>query len=472
MATVHENIAQLHRKRGRADVALKEDLQALKILEQLTKANPTKIENQTRRIGSLLKVADDFKRLGQFADAVEHAKQGLKACEDLMRTNKSSAKIQLALADSYQSLADVYYAAGNSDHRLPALEKALVIREQLAASNPLSNKYRADLAHCYGLLMIYFQQRRKWQEAIPYGEKGIRLWEELASENPKVVRYKDLRAFILKALVGVYFGMNDDDQAIETAQKALEANRELVRTNPNVPKYRHEVASTLAILAVPMVWKQPDKALDLLNEARRIFEHLRGKHLSETEFLSAVQGIHHRSAIAYENQGDFASAADAWKAALDATEQSGDRSTFSYFLRQDYHGNYGLALAKSGQHRKADQELAKFLLRLRGESIQHRVLSRNCSEFFIIVRGLATCLAAAKQDTTLSKSEEQRLMARYLSGAMVMLGALRETGYFQAEEMRIQLGNMPELYPLHHSHVFQGFAQSLGVNLPAWAQKP
>ncbi len=193
-ATTYFKIGWVHKRRGHYDDAMKADLEALRMMEELK--DPRGIA------GALDRVSEDLYNQRKYAEALEYAKKAIELCKnnnlegELPYALRAAGDASIGMGDNkaalsyydeaYQlteknegrdALADISNSRGNAYKRLGEYEKALV---DYKLTLELSEKvnYPGGISTATANLGEVNILMGRYGDALPYQLKTIRLQEE------------------------------------------------------------------------------------------------------------------------------------------------------------------------------------------------------------------------------------------------------------------------------------------------------
>jgi tetratricopeptide (TPR) repeat protein/glycosyltransferase involved in cell wall biosynthesis len=224
---------------GHYDEAVKYDKEALEIVQELARHNPTK-HNPELAI-SYNNSAVHLSEMGNYEQALTYAQQAHNIYKKLTIHNPD--KYEPNLASSLNNLASRLSEMGNYEQALTHAQQAHNIYKKLTIHNP--DKYEPNLASSLNNLAARLSKMGNYEQALTYAQQAHNIYKKLTIHNPD--KYEPDLAISLNNLANHLSDLGKYSQALEYTQQALDIRKKLATLNPD--KYEPDLASSLNNLA-------------------------------------------------------------------------------------------------------------------------------------------------------------------------------------------------------------------------------
>jgi serine/threonine protein kinase/tetratricopeptide (TPR) repeat protein len=361
-----------------------------------------------QRLGQILR------ELGDYSAAEESLTEAIKLLDELVRAEPDMAEYQRDLAGGYVTLGLVYSNTARWEKADAAYQQALVIQEKQATAYPEAPEHRYALAKTYSALGRAYQDADQPESVVAMCQHAQNLLSKLAQDYPNVSEYQSSLAATQMNLGQVYMGKGWHQKAESALKEAQSIYEKLVQRGPDaLPEDWESLGRCRSVLG--MVYRQANQAEKAENEqhqALRIFEKLAQEHPDVPEFVYDVGRCRMELGETEDTAGRPEAALEDYAKAIENLEQAMGKG----YLRArsqllDIRILRGSVLAERGDHERASEQV-EALLRQRDLGSVH-VYNAAC--FF------SRASAAVDHDTKLSPPERKRVKARYADRAMDLL---------------------------------------------------
>ena len=265
---------------------------SLKIFQQVEPVYKTRLANNKRFDYLFEWIADDYKKLKKYDNALSYYKKSLNVQE------KTSGKEHVDTAISYTNLSLIYRATGDYLKALEHSQKALTIREKILG------KEHVDTAISYYDMGVIYQTMHQYPKALNYYKKSLTIIEKvLGNEHPDTAtNYKSI-GFLYKKL-------GDHPKALNYYQKSLAIREKVLgKEHPGTAQSYNNIGG--------LYYKVGDysKALNYYQKSLAIREKVLGKeHPDTAQSYNNVSGL-------YYKMGDYTKALNYYQKSLTIIEK-------------------------------------------------------------------------------------------------------------------------------------------------------
>ena len=287
--------------------------------------------------------------------------------DDLSRRESSDSTLKLELAESYRKLGNLLgnpyeNNLGKPEEAIATVTKGLVVMEQNTGAGDDSRDVLITMARLYGARSEIRWMANQSELCMKDAEESARLYDDLSRRFPNDYEVQMETAAKHDSAADLYAGAYQLDfdvakalehlnAATEYAQRAIAADPSQVRPYRALGIYQMKIADAMA-------YTDPEGAIDVYKEARRLFDEIPAGGKEELATKRAERALIFRSAWSYSALGRYAEAI-AMYASLVAEHEEAIRLDptnekvhwdFSVVLRQrgeamQYNGDYAGALA-------------------------------------------------------------------------------------------------------------------------------
>jgi tetratricopeptide (TPR) repeat protein len=333
------------------------------------------------------------------------------------------------------------------------LRRALTLTEELVREEPGSVPYRAEEADVrIALACILYTQHKATETEVHY-RRASSLYEDLSREQPEVLRHRQVlaRAY-LNLSVQLQQGKRSPQElrpAQEFHDKAEALLDQLHREQPN-----DEVLNSLATLRVNWAYVQieegkPGSALMDLAKSVQLLEEALQREPNDVTFRDLLYRTHGVRGEIYGKQKRYAQAAGECKRVVELSPNPPAADFNRLFLAMHY--------ARDGRHILADKVLDDWNTRVTPSTPAEHLL--HCVSVYCVA------LEAARTDGPLSSAERVSLVERYASRAVVLLGNLKDRGYFKDRDHAGELRTDEDMRLLRGRADFQRLVEAVTENM-------
>jgi serine/threonine protein kinase len=210
--TAYTRISKVLALTGDHQGSLEIELNALKVDQDLAKADPSNAIARRDVYVDYLKIARQQSALGDFKQALVNQHRFLELCEAEIALNPNSAEMQNDLAVGYLRFGEIQEKSGDLPAALVSYKKMLSLQETISQKDPANARQRGNLAE---ILTKVSDTALKLGDKINILEgyqKALGIQEELIAANPA---NDDQRVM----LANTYNGLGDYYAALATGKK-------------------------------------------------------------------------------------------------------------------------------------------------------------------------------------------------------------------------------------------------------------
>jgi tetratricopeptide (TPR) repeat protein len=351
------------------------------------------------------------RELGDYAAAEESSVKAIAALQNLDRAQPEVAEFQRDLAASYVMLGLVYTKTARWEKAEASYQQALAIQEKRAAANPEAAEDQYALANTFSALGLVHQNEEHPESAAAMCQQAQNILSKLARDFPLVSEYRSLLATTQMNLGIVYLGKSWNERAATALEEARGIYGRLVQGRPNaLPEDLQFLARSHALLGVAYCRaNRTEKAEEVQQQALRIFQTLAQEHPDVVEYAYDVGRCRMELGLTADRGGRPEVALAEYAEAIEILEKAVGKG---YLKARSQILNARIARAalssERGDHGRATEEV-EALLRQEDVGALH-VYGAACA--------FSRASAAANHDTKLSRTDRNRVSARYADRAV------------------------------------------------------
>lgn len=287
--------------------------------------------------------------------------------DDLSRRESSDPTLKLELAESYRKLGNLLgnpyeNNLGKPEEAIGTVTKGLVVMEQYAGAGGDSRDVLLTMARLYGARSEIRWMANQSELCMKDAEESARLYDDLSRRFPDDYEVQMETAAKHDSAADLYAGAYQLDfdvaKALEHLNAATGYAKRAIAADPTQVRPYRALGIYQMKIADAMAYTDPEGAIDVYNEARRLFDEIPAAGKAELATKRAERALIFRSAWSYSALGRYAEAV-AMYASLVAEHEESIRLDptnekvhwdFSVVLRQrgeamQYNGDYSGALA-------------------------------------------------------------------------------------------------------------------------------
>lgn len=384
------------------------------------------------------------------------------------------------LALGYNHLGVVQRDVGHLAEAEAAYREALPLQRQLVREHPETALYQSDLAGTWTNLGIVYTDGRRWAEAEAALQEALTLREQLTRDHPLVVEYQNHRASSYNNFGTLYQKTSRSRQAGEAYRQALAIRTQVAQANPAVTQYQAALANVHHNMGTWLHAEgQLPEATAAYQQGLAIWERLQKEHAQVEEFAVGVGWSSYHLGWVLADRGQFPESLTWYDRAVRtlAALPHPERPNVAPILRNTYWGRAevlgkldrhkealadwdralegnrsanheemrlgrALALARAGEHARADEEVAALA-----------TTPRISPDTLYRLAGIEAQAAGHAGDKGPAE--------RYAMRAVALLEQARASGYFKSPAARQRLKMDPHLEPLRQRTDFRSFLHQL-----------
>jgi eukaryotic-like serine/threonine-protein kinase len=191
LGVILRNIAEIQKRDGKPDDAIKSIEQVLAIDSQLAAETPGSLEPRIAlamacaSLGRLLAVQPS-----ETLQAIAVYHQAIELHEAVTQERPELAEQSYRLASELSDMSSLQRKIGQTESALKNLRRALQIFERLDQLYPGVVSYQQGLGMAYNMISDLERRRGEREEAFAIAQKARTLFERLVAENPRNVTYR------------------------------------------------------------------------------------------------------------------------------------------------------------------------------------------------------------------------------------------------------------------------------------------
>ncbi|MBI5757889.1 MAG: protein kinase [Planctomycetales bacterium] len=216
---VHSKLGDILLVQEGIAVALGPYVAARELAEQLQREQPEDRDVLRHWMLCLERLADLDRKGGKLESAMKTYERSLAVAERLASPN--DARSQRDVVTSRHILADLAQQLLKYDVARQHLDVALKISTALVAKDPMHLEYRGDLADTYHRLGNWCRQQKQFAEALDFFTKDLDETRKLVADDPNNVVHKRSLTVTLRSLANLHRSQNELKPALACAQEAL-----------------------------------------------------------------------------------------------------------------------------------------------------------------------------------------------------------------------------------------------------------
>ncbi|HRI07413.1 MAG TPA: TIR domain-containing protein, partial [Nannocystaceae bacterium] len=232
---------------GRGDVAaaLRAGRQALKVAEDLAKADPHSAQAQRDLSVSLDRLGDVEVQAGNLARARDLFARSLSQREDLAKADPHSAQAQRDLSVSWNKLGDIEVQAGSLARARDLFARSLSQREDLAKADPHSAQAQRDLSVSLERLGDVEVQAGNMARARDLFARSLKVAEYLAKADPHSAQAQSDLSVSLDRLGDVEVQAGNLARARDLFARSLSQREDLAKADPHSAQAQSDLSVSL-----------------------------------------------------------------------------------------------------------------------------------------------------------------------------------------------------------------------------------
>ena len=446
------NHGVLLRRKGKFQEALPVYQQMIELLQRLVRDNPDHWALRKDLAMGYEARAKLFRRLRRPKKALAEIRKALSVREALARRHPKVAAYDKAVADTHITIFNHWHAVGDLRQAVEASRPAEQVLIKLVRDDPAVVEYRMKLAYVLSMQGFFYGSTGRPLQGIDALRRAIKIRQALPAERKNEARLQDRLASDLARQGALQVFIGESNSALTSYHQALEIREYLVGKHPAVIRHSVNLAGGRTNVASVLRLSQPQKALELLQQAATSLEAVLDREPDHRTAKRFLKTTYHYRALTYRQLNRHRDAVECWRLVL-ACEQSRGVSIF--------HLQLGFSLVDSGQHSKA--------VVLADKKLKLAPVALSAFRF----AGLYAYASQAVQgDVDLTSEARTRLADAYAGKATQTLKKLARSGFFKSVRHRGDLVSNKDFKSLHPRAEFRAFATSIGVQLPAWAMRP
>jgi serine/threonine protein kinase/tetratricopeptide (TPR) repeat protein len=203
------------------------------------------------------------------------AQQAVKILEELVKADPTSSRYKRSLARQYNSLALAQQPTQETSQALKSYQRCLELREELALSEPLDAAMEHGLGEVLGNTSDLLNKTGRTAEALILEDRGRRHFLNAHRQAPQVVEYAIDLAIGYHNQAFAYLKLGQKDKALAGLEQEIRHLSGFVEANPSVTQAHYQLYVALKQLAVVQADAGlAEEALRTLTRATQETEHL------------------------------------------------------------------------------------------------------------------------------------------------------------------------------------------------------
>lgn len=276
---------------GKIDEADQYFQQAIKIRDQLAKADPHDIEAARTLASSMMNLGFMHYLRSDFGTAIKQMQQAqtirLAHASD---TENVDTKLQRDLGMGYYNLALSFSAAGDLEEAEGNYLSAIGAFERLLELDPGDMNNRRKLAVCHRMVGQFQSDVGNAEQAIEYYRRAQQTLEDLRMRNPEILDFASDLAGVYQHLGLELSRQGQNEAALQSLELAVELMQELSEQAESVPVFRLDLGECLRetgkLLAAT---EQFSAAKERLTESQRVLSELVKEDPTNEDYAAQLQ---------------------------------------------------------------------------------------------------------------------------------------------------------------------------------------
>jgi tetratricopeptide (TPR) repeat protein len=244
-ALAHFRVGEIHRKRGRYDLAIGAYTRAIRVQGELHTAFPADPRYPQDLGNSHNWCGEALRREGnRLREAEGHFRKAQGLQQQLARTDPDRADYQGELARSYNNLGILKGDTGQPQEATELFREAVRVLEGLVAKHPAEPTYQRELARCRLNFGPVLRATGADADAQDQYRQGILALQDLVRRHPRKHEYR-FELAVLHNNYGILLAARQRPaEILREHTRALQLLEDLVRDFPRRGLYRKELANT------------------------------------------------------------------------------------------------------------------------------------------------------------------------------------------------------------------------------------
>jgi len=362
LALTYSKIGKLSAEIGSGDDAIEADKRAIRLYEELARANPRDVDCRQRLGVCQNNLGLVLARSGKTDDARQAFDEAIRLQESASTSGPSQSE------NEEQRLADLALAHGNlgllqnetgdADGAAVSLDCAAALQQRLLTATPKNPDRMRDLAVTLNTQAALYVERRP-EKAIELYEKAADLQDKAAALLPDGSGCRNELALICINMGAVQSRTGAMPQAVESYTRAVDLASELVQRAPAQKSYRHTLARAYNNLGSAQGRLGRTAAAESsYRHALALQEALVQQDPQDLDLLSDLGGMCNNLGTVLEEMKRPSEAVAAYEQAVShqrqALSQAPEIAKYRQYLSKHYY-NYDRALRLTGRADEAVQ---------------------------------------------------------------------------------------------------------------------
>jgi len=273
LALTYSDLAQLHAKLGKLDIANIEHQHAQTYAQKLI---DSKAPNANETLWDVLhSLSWNLMEESKYEQAIINLKHILKLSNQALENNTKNAKWLTKKFKSLIALGWYYIDQRENNTSISYYLKAMTIAEKLLQKHPNSVPYIHNLQKTNNQMAYAYLLIKDFDNAIKRAEKAIDYGTDLYNRAPENHLYYRALSYSYSMLGNANNLTKKIDLSIENFQKSLDITKEIALSSPDVASLQNDLAIDSMNFANMLLQKgEKDKALQYYMEAKQVIEKI------------------------------------------------------------------------------------------------------------------------------------------------------------------------------------------------------
>jgi len=271
-------VGDINTRKGKIPTALENYQEALRIFENLARADLTNIAWQRDLASTCSRLGDIFYLKGQLDDAVVAYRKNLEISDQLYQREPKKPNWQCRRAYAKTQLGRALQSKGRVDESLTTFREALNIYQNLIQSEQSNTGNIGLQFRCAATQALIGQAlfaKGQLDNALGAFQNSLEFHKHLTLLDPSNFSWQISLADVYRSIGDVLSTKGQIDDALVAFHKDLEISERLAKLAPDNPIWQHQGATAQTKMGDTLLLKgHVDEALAFFQSALKIFETL------------------------------------------------------------------------------------------------------------------------------------------------------------------------------------------------------
>ena len=244
LATGHSDMADLHERAGRVELARSEHELAIEIYRSIRDRDPSNTEHMLSLAAQLRKLASVLNDADNSNDAIELLNESLALSEPIARSDPSNAMAHSSIRAALSELADALDQKRDFAGSLEARRRTRDMIQSRVTGSPDDVSLREDFSAAQSEIVTTLVHLDRLPEAESLARETLALDREILATSPTPAR-REYVAFSLRSLGDVLTRLGKFDEAHVALSESLEIRSDLLRAEPDSERRMSKVSAAL-----------------------------------------------------------------------------------------------------------------------------------------------------------------------------------------------------------------------------------